>query len=241
MLFPPFVRIRTLDSRVRGNDIFAFPGNRPRSLDSRVRGNDTKRHPSRWTRPGSVHYNACMLRHCARLAPAKAGVMWCLGVGCLALALVMLHAFVPQRARDVARAQTDAPARDGLDALATEPGESSGLNVRLSQRAIHPPKSLVKEVVDLPHVQAARARIAPSPKSAILEDDHHTRVLVLSMLEDGRLQAQVLADLDFAQHVPFVTACAEYRGCAYDRRSITGGLGCVAICIQQALDPSREP
>ena len=234
-----------------------------------------------------------MLRHCARLAPAKAGVMWCLGVGCLALALVMLYTFVPQRVRDVARAQTDAPARDGLDltsltrsshqppatsadplavpgrtpaspfdivstmpsascspcataqrrldALATEPGESSGLNIRLSQRAIHPPKPLVKEVVDLPHVQAARARIAPSPKSAILEDDHHTRVLILSMLEDGRLQAQVLADLDFAQHVPFVTACAEHRGCAYDRGPITGGLGCVAICIQQALDPSREP
>ena len=234
-----------------------------------------------------------MPRHCARLAPAKAGVMWCLGVGCLALALVMLHAFVPQRARDVARAQTDAPARDGLDltsstrsshqppatsadplavpgrtpaspfdivstmpsascspcataqrrldALATKPGENSGLNIRLSQRAIHPPKPLVKEVVELPHIQAARARIAPSPKSAILEDDHHTRVLILSMLEDGRLQAQVLADLDFAQHVPFVAACADNRGCAYDRRPITGGLGCVAICIQQALDPSREP
>ncbi len=197
-----------------------------------------------WTRPASVHYNAFMRRHCARLAPAKTGVTWCLGVGCLALALalalalVMLHAFVPQRARDVARAQTDAPARDGL---ATKPGENSGLNVRLSQRAIHPPKPLVKEVVDLPRVQAARARIAPSPKSAILEDDHHTRVLILSVLDDGRLQAQVLADLDFAQHVPFVAACAENRGCAYDRRPITGGLGCVAICIQQALDSSREP
>ena len=174
-----------------------------------------------------------MPRHCTRLVPAKAGVMWCLGVGCLALALVMLHAFVPQRARDVARAQTDAPARDGLDL--------TSLNVRLSQRAIHPPKPLVKEVVELPHIQAARARIAPSPKSAILEDDHHTRVLILSILEDGRLQAQVLADLDFARHVPFVAACADNRGCAYDRRPITGGLGCVAICIQQALDPSREP
>ena len=141
MLFPLFVRIRTLDSRVRGNDT------------------EGHRSSSRWTRPASVHYNAFMPRHCARLAPAKAGVMWCLGVGCLALALVMLHAFVPQRARDVARAQADAPARDGLDL--------TSLNVRLSQRAIHPPKPLVKEVVDLPHIQAARARIAPSPKSAI--------------------------------------------------------------------------
>ncbi len=160
-------------------------------------------------------------------------VMWCLSVGCLAFAMVVTHAFVAQRARDVAWAQTDAPARDSLDL--------TSLNVRLSQRAIHPPKPLVKEIVELPHIQAARARIAPSPKSAILEDDHHTRVLVLSVLEDGRLQAQVLADLNFAQHIPFVAACSDHRGCAYDRRPITGGLGCVAICIQQALDPSRQP
>ena len=154
--------------------------------------------------------------------------MWSLSVGCLALTMVMAHTFVDQQDENVVRAQA-------------KPGENSGLNIRLSQRAIHPPKPLVKEVVELPHIQAARARIAPSPKSAILEDDHHTRVLILSVLEDGRLQAQVLADLDFAQHVPFVAACADNRGCAYDRRPIIGGLGCVAICIQQALDPGREP
>ena len=158
-------------------------------------------------------------------------VIWRLSVGCLALALVIPHAFVVQRAGDVAQAQ--AATRDLLDL--------TSLNVRLSQRAIQPPKHLVKAVVELPHVQAARAKIAPSPKSAVLEDDNHNRALILSVLDDGRLQAHVLDDLDFAQHVPFVTACAESRGCAFDRRPITGGLGCVAICIQQALDPSREP
>ena len=157
--------------------------------------------------------------------------MWVLSVGGLALTMLMSHAFVAQRAENVALAQ--ATDRDVLDL--------TSLNVRLSQRAIHPPKHLVKEVVELPQVQAARARIAPSPKSAVLEDDNHNRALILSVLDDDRLQAQVLADLDFAQHVPFVTACAENRGCAYDRRPITGGLGCVAICIQQALDPSRQP
>ena len=158
-------------------------------------------------------------------------VIWGLSVGFLALALVIPHAFVAQRAGDVAQAQ--AATRDLLDL--------TSLNVRLSQRAIQPPKHLVKAVVELPHVQAARAKIAPSPKSAVLEDDNHNRALILSVLDDGRLQAHVLDDLDFAQHVPFVTACAESRGCAFDRRPITGGLGCVAICIQQALDPSREP
>ena len=152
-------------------------------------------------------------------------------MGFLALALVTPHAFVAQQAGNEALAQ--ATAQDSLDL--------TSLNVRLSQRSIQPPKHLVTAVVELPHVQAARAKIAPSPKSAILEDDHHHRALILSVLDDGRLQAHVLDDLDFARHVPFVTACAENRGCAFDRRPITGGLGCVAICIQQALDPSREP
>ena len=160
-------------------------------------------------------------------------VLWCLGMGCLALALVMPHSFVAPRAWDVARAETKTATPAGPDL--------TSLNVRLSQRAIHAPEPLIKEVVALPHVQAARARIAPSPKAAILEDDNHNRALILSVLDDGRLEVQVLADLDFAPHVPFVAACAEGRGCAYDRRPVTGGLGCVAICIQQALDPSRQP
>lgn len=158
-------------------------------------------------------------------------VFWYLSMGCLALALVASHA--AQRAWDVALAQTGADAPDVLDL--------TSLNIRLSQRAIHPPKHLVKAAVELPHVQAARAKIAPSPKSAVLEDDNHNRALILSVLDDDRLQVHVLDDLDFAQHVPFVTACAKNRGCAFDRRPITGGLGCVAICIQRSLDPGREP
>jgi len=147
--------------------------------------------------------------------------------------MLISHAFVAQRAENVALAQ--ATDRDLLDLT------SSTLNIRMSQRTIHPPKHLVKAVVELPHVQAARAKIAPSPKSAVLEDDNHNRALILSVLDDGRLQVHVLDDLDFGQHVPLVTACAKDRGCAYDRRPLTGGLGCVAICIQQSLDPGREP
>lgn len=172
-----------------------------------------------------------MLRLCTRLAPTKAVVMWVLSVGFLALTMLMSHASVAQRAANVALAQ--ATDQDVLDL--------TSLNIRLSQRAIHPPKHLVKAVVELPHVQAARAKIAPSPKSAVLEDDNHNRALILSVLDDDHLQAHVLDDFDFARHVPFVTACAKNRGCAFDRRPITGGLGCVAICIQQSLDPSREP
>ncbi len=158
---------------------------------------------------------------------------WFLIVGCaVACSLVLSHPFVTQQA-DVL-AQADAPDTDILDL--------TSLNVRLSQRAIHPPQRLVRAVVTLPPViRAARARIAPSPKAAILEDDHHNRALIVSALDDGRLRVSVLTDLDFTPAIPFVIACTGDRECAYDRDPMTGGLGCVAICIQQAIDPSRQP
>jgi hypothetical protein len=116
----------------------------------------------------------------------------------------------------------------------------TSLNVRLSNQAIHAPKNLVKESMDLPQVRAARSMIAPSPKAAVLEDDNHHRVVILSASEEGQVHAQVLEDLDFSTKIPFITACAAQRNCAFNRQPVTGGLACVAICVQQALDPEHE-
>lgn len=123
-----------------------------------------------------------------------------------------------------------------------DPGIPSltSLNVRLSHKAIQAPKDLVKESVDLPHVRAARSMIAPSPKAAILEDDNHNRVVILSASDEGQVHAQVLEDLDFSAKIPFITACADHSRCAFNRQPVTGGLACVAICVQQALDPEHE-
>ncbi len=187
-----------------------------------------RRHPSRrrdcWTPAAPVHYNdAAMRMH---------GTARFLMAGWLACTVGLPAPFVAQR--DDALAQADAPSADVPDL--------TSLNVRLSQQAIHPPNDVVHEVVTLPPaIRAARAKIAPSPKAAVLEDDHHHRVLVLSALDDGRLRAHVLEPLDFTPTIPLITACADARGCAYDRRPVTGGLGCVAICIRQALAPGRQP
>ena len=116
----------------------------------------------------------------------------------------------------------------------------TSLNVRMSQKIIRAPKNLVRESLDFPKIRAARSMIAPSPKSAILEDDNHNRVVILSVSEEGRVHAQLLKDLDFSNKIPSVTACTSQRGCAFDRQPVTGGLACVAICVQQALDPERE-
>jgi len=116
----------------------------------------------------------------------------------------------------------------------------TSLNIRLSNQPIQVPKDLVKHSVDLPQVRAARSMIPPSPKAAILEDDNHNRVVILSASEGGQVHAQVLEALDFSAKIPFITACADHRGGAFNRQPVTGGLACVAMCVQQALDPSYE-
>ena len=116
----------------------------------------------------------------------------------------------------------------------------TSLNVRMSHQAIQAPKDLVIQSIDLPEVRAARSMIAPSPKAAILEDDNHHRVVILSTSGEGQVHAQVLEDLDFSAKIPFIQVCTAQRGCAFDRQPVTGGLACVAICVQQALDPEHE-
>ena len=116
----------------------------------------------------------------------------------------------------------------------------TSLNVRMSHQEIQAPQALVKESMDLPKVRAARSKIAPSPKAAILEDDNHNRVLILSASEEGQVHAEVLEDLDFSTKIPFIRACTNQRGCAFDRQPVTGGLACVAICVRQALDPENQ-
>ena len=110
----------------------------------------------------------------------------------------------------------------------------------MSQKIIRAPKNLVRESLDFPKIRAARSMIAPSPKSAILEDDNHNRVVILSISEEGQVHAQILEELDFSNKIPLVKACTNRRGCAFDRQPVTGGLACVAICVQRALDPERK-
>ena len=128
----------------------------------------------------------------------------------------------------------------GAEKIDPETPNLTSLNIRMSHQTIQAPKNLVRESLDLPEIRAAQSMIAPSPKAAILEDDNHTRVVILSASEEGKVHAQVLEDLAFFSKIPFITTCTSQRGCAFDRQPVTGGLACVAICVQQALDPERE-
>lgn len=137
-------------------------------------------------------------------------------------------------------AEQSAPSTKDLSQEEGAPSLTS-LNVRFSSRPLHPPKGMIKQTVELPGIRAARSRIGPSPQAAILEDDNRRRVVILSTQEDGRIVAHLLADLNFEPMIPALTSCTQERRCAYDRMPVTGGLGCVAICLQEILDPENQP
>jgi hypothetical protein len=120
-------------------------------------------------------------------------------------------------------------------------GNPFSLNVRLSSRTIRPPKDLIKEVISLEGIRAARSRVGPPPQAAIIEDDQRRRIVILSTEESGVITAYVLEDLDLKPHLAEVTQCAQEHHCEEDRMAVTGGLGCVAICVKTLLDRIIQP
>ena len=119
--------------------------------------------------------------------------------------------------------------------------EQESLNIRMSTQAILPPKTLVTQQLSFPDIRIASPFIGPPPKTAILESDSGHRVAILSINSEEILTVHFLQD-DIT-NVPLspLLACTEHRQCATDRRPLTGGLGCVAICFQDLLRFSSQP
>lgn len=116
-----------------------------------------------------------------------------------------------------------------------------GLNIRLSVKAIHAPSHLVKQERLLTSLAVAPSLVKPDPQSAILENDTGQRVVILSLNADGAIAAQALEDINLDAVLPHLRACAEVRQCALDRTPLTGGLGCLAMCMREALDATDLP
>lgn len=155
---------------------------------------------------------------CFTLAP-RMFMIWAISVLCLGMSS-------PSMAQSPSE-------KEGIGSQSSNP---FSLNVRLSSRAIHPPKELIKQVIPLQGIKAARPRVGPPPQSAILEDDQRRRVIILSTEDSGMITAYVLENLDIEPHVPDVIQCTRQRHCAEDRTAIMGGLGCIAICVKDVLD-----
>ena len=112
----------------------------------------------------------------------------------------------------------------------------SSLNVRMSSRTIHPPQELIKESIPLEGIKAARPRVGPPPRAAIIEDDQRRRIVIISTEETGSITVYLLENIDLRPHLPEITVCTQEHHCAEDRMAVTGGLGCIAICVKEVLD-----
>ena len=117
----------------------------------------------------------------------------------------------------------------------------STLNIRLSSKVIRPPQELVTATLNIPNIEIARPMVGPPSKSAILEDDQRHRMIILTSEENGDLTAYLLDNMDLTPHLSDLRARAINRGCARDRMTITGGLGCVAICLKEIIEAEILP
>lgn len=115
------------------------------------------------------------------------------------------------------------------------------LNVRLSSKAIHPPQELVVTTHNLPDIAIAKPMVGPPSKSAILENDQRHRMVVLTSEESGNITVYVLDNIDLAPYLQTLRALTANRGCAHDRMTITGGLGCVAISLKEIIEAEILP
>lgn len=114
----------------------------------------------------------------------------------------------------------------------------SDLNLRFSNRPLTPPDSLIVQTIPLTGLSVARPFVAPNPQAVIFEDDHRQRIAVLSTDSSGTLILYLLEHLPLDPKLPALFECAHNRGCEVDRTPLTGGLGCLALCIKEILELS---
>ncbi|PJA80902.1 MAG: hypothetical protein CO149_00610, partial [Nitrospirae bacterium CG_4_9_14_3_um_filter_51_5] len=124
---------------------------------------------------------------------------------------------------------------EGLKDEELQPHPFSDLNLRFSNRPLTPPDTLIVQTIPLTGLSVARPFVAPDPQAVIFEDDRRQRAAVLSTDSSGTLTLYLLEDLPLDPKLPTLFECAHHRSCEDDRTPLTGGLGCLAICIKELL------
>lgn len=112
----------------------------------------------------------------------------------------------------------------------------SDLNLRLSNRSLTPPDSIIVQTIPLTGQSVARPFVAPSPRAVIFENDQRQRLAILSMNKTEHLTLFLLEPLPLDPKLPSLVQCANNRSCQTDRTPLTGGLGCLAICLKAILE-----
>jgi len=110
------------------------------------------------------------------------------------------------------------------------------LNLRFSNRLLTPPDNLIVQTIRLTEFSVARPFVAPAPQAVIFEDDQRQRLAILSTNDSGHLTLFLLESLPLDPKLPSLVQCANNRGCQTDRTPLTGGLGCLALCLKELLE-----
>ena len=127
-------------------------------------------------------------------------------------------------------------AEDKMTQETPGPEPFSDLNLRFSNRPLVPPENLIFQTIPLTNFSVALAMVAPSPKAVIFENDLRQRLAVLTHDETEPLSLYLLAPLPLDPKLPGLVQCAHDRRCETDRTPLTGGLGCLALCLKEQLE-----
>lgn len=148
-------------------------------------------------------------------------------LGCLAGSAIAVHAgnSPPAEPDQGASASEAAPAFDPLL-----------LNIRMSPTALRPPADIVKQtwVLDGYHLGHLPSN---APRAAVIDDDQHRRVFILSATDDGNVHLYRVADLpvEVGAKLPTLLKHAQTRDCRHRRMDPAGELGCLALSLLEAL------
>jgi hypothetical protein len=148
--------------------------------------------------------------------------------------LLLLNFFSLTLMADPALTQNQERSKE--DGLESQP--FSDLNLRFSNKAIKPPDALIVKSIPLIGISVAKPFVAPVPQAVIFEDDRRQRVAVLSTDGADALTLFLLEHLPLDTKLSALVQCADHRGCETDRTPLTGGLGCLALCIKDLLELS---
>jgi hypothetical protein len=127
-------------------------------------------------------------------------------------------------------------ADEGRTSNSPGPEPFTDLNLRFSNRPLVPPTNLIVQTISLTGLSVASPFVAPAPQAVIFEDDQRQRLAILSTDEAGHLTLFLLVPLPLDPKLPSLVQCANDRGCQTDRTPMTGGLGCLALCLKEVLE-----
>ncbi len=110
------------------------------------------------------------------------------------------------------------------------------LNIRMIRTPLHPPPHVIKQAWVLDGYRLGKLP-ADAPRAAVIDDDQHQRLLILSATDDGSVRVYRVADLplEVGTRLTRVMSNAQTRDCRHQRMDPAGELGCLAVSLLEAL------